>query len=229
MMAGYAFHVGLFHSLLFAGFHRRFHNVPSNPAHSLGPPLFHPCQSDFNKREPRSFSSWLDSEIAGWLNSRKAQQNYPISPASINQCTSVKIRGQKSFLFNPPGFRPTTHDSHPTLFNPCESVFNKREPRSFSYCQIPRHLNSQKAQHNPRSIHIQQSVPIRANPWATLPLQSPCPPLTSRTYKLSCKTTSPETPLKPCSGPPLFNPCQSDFNKREPRSFSSWLDSPTPQ
>ncbi|MBM3422076.1 MAG: hypothetical protein FJY09_02300 [Chlorobi bacterium] len=27
MMAGYAFHVGLFHSLLFAGFHRRFHNV----------------------------------------------------------------------------------------------------------------------------------------------------------------------------------------------------------
>ncbi|MEE9906142.1 MAG: hypothetical protein K4305_12095, partial [Chlorobium sp.] len=61
----------------------------------------------FNQREPRSSSSWLDSEIAGWLNSQKAQQNYPISPASINQCTSVKIRGQKSFLFNPPGFRPT--------------------------------------------------------------------------------------------------------------------------
>jgi hypothetical protein len=28
MMVGYAFHVRLFHSLLFAGFHRRFHNVP---------------------------------------------------------------------------------------------------------------------------------------------------------------------------------------------------------
>jgi len=28
MMVGYAFHVRLLHSLLFAGFHRRFHNVP---------------------------------------------------------------------------------------------------------------------------------------------------------------------------------------------------------
>ncbi|KUL29913.1 hypothetical protein ASB62_04875 [Chlorobium limicola] len=28
MMVGYAFHVGLFHSLLFAGFYRRFLNVP---------------------------------------------------------------------------------------------------------------------------------------------------------------------------------------------------------
>jgi hypothetical protein len=33
MMVGYAFHVGLFHSLLFAGFYRRFLNVPELPIH----------------------------------------------------------------------------------------------------------------------------------------------------------------------------------------------------
>jgi prolyl oligopeptidase len=32
MMVGYAFHVRLFHSLLFAGFHRRFLNDPRVPA-----------------------------------------------------------------------------------------------------------------------------------------------------------------------------------------------------
>jgi len=51
MMAGYAFHVGLFHSLLFAGFHRRFHNVPNygtpvkirgQPLHSSIPPQSNP-------------------------------------------------------------------------------------------------------------------------------------------------------------------------------------------
>jgi len=52
MMAGYAFHVGLFHSLLFAGFHRRFHNVPYYAGTAFF--LFLP-----------------DSEIAGWLNSKK--------------------------------------------------------------------------------------------------------------------------------------------------------------
>jgi hypothetical protein len=37
MMVGYAFHVRLFHSLLFAGFHRRFHNVQLLADTIIGP------------------------------------------------------------------------------------------------------------------------------------------------------------------------------------------------
>jgi len=35
MMVGYAFHVRLLHSLLFAGFYRRFPNVPESPLFNL--------------------------------------------------------------------------------------------------------------------------------------------------------------------------------------------------
>ena len=40
MMVGYAFHVGLFHSLLFAGFYRRFLSVPSSHSVTLSMPVF---------------------------------------------------------------------------------------------------------------------------------------------------------------------------------------------
>jgi len=47
MMAGYAFHVRLFHSLLFAGFHRRFPHVPHLPSLTL---------YSVKEREPLAFA-----------------------------------------------------------------------------------------------------------------------------------------------------------------------------
>ena len=115
----------------------QYSSIRANPILISGNRALHP-----------HIARYPDTSIAKKLNTT------PGNPPSKNPCQSVKIRGQKNLPLQSlglPAHRPPPTAYVPQSSHPCQSVFNQREPRSSSsYSRIPRHLNSRKAQHNPR-------------------------------------------------------------------------------
>jgi len=99
------------------------------------------------------------------------------------------------FLFNPtvqdPAYKLNCKTTSPkTLpFSLRENPFSISGNRALPpHARISRHLNNQKAQHNPRVTLLHPSVQIRANPWATS--SSSIPPCQSAFNKRAPRSSS---------------------------------------